>query len=146
MNPAPAPEDEACSEWGARAAATAALGDQSLRVDRWLWTARLFHTRALALEAVRGGHVRINGLPAKASRPVRPGDEVRVWRAGVTRVLVVRATAQRRVPARLVPQLYCETGESLAARAASRRSAPLSSGGRPTKRVRRQLGRLLRSD
>lgn len=123
-----------------------------LRVDKWLWTARLFLTRALALEAVHGGHVQVNGAPAKPSRLVGPGDELTIRRAGAQLVVIVRATATRRVPAREVPALYEETAASIAARqqARAQRAAPLSGvprlPGRPTKRNRRALNRFLRGD
>ena len=47
-----------------------------MRVDKWLWTARLFKTRALVVSAVRGGRVHLDGVAVKPSRDVRPGDEL----------------------------------------------------------------------
>lgn len=131
---------------------SALSGRVRLRVDKWLWTARLFLTRALALEAVQGGHVRVNGAPVKPSRLVGPGDELSVWRAGTQLVLIVKATATRRVPAREVPALYEETPASIARRAQARAArVPRPSGvprgqGRPTKRKRRAMNRFLRGD
>lgn len=131
---------------------SALSGTVRLRVDKWLWTARLFLTRALALEAVQGGHVRVNGAPVKPSRLVGPGDELRIWRAGTQLVVIVKATATRRVPAREVPALYEETAASIAGRAQARleRARPPAGGprssGRPTKRKRRAMNRFLRGD
>lgn len=117
-----------------------------VRLDRWLWAARLLKTRALAAEAVRGGRVHVNGRAVKPGRDVRPGDRVALTTSGsVTREVVVRGTAQRRGPATEAVGLYEETPESRAAReraAELRRLAPPPlpvSGGRPTKRDRRRL-------
>lgn len=120
-----------------------------LRVDKWLWTARLFHTRALALEAVQGGHVRLNGAVIKPSKLIGPGDELSVWKSGTQRVLVVRATTTRRVPAREVPNLYEETAASTARREQEREQRrlapnPAAGTGRPSKRQRASLYRLRR--
>ena len=120
-----------------------------LRVDKWLWTARLFHTRALALEAVQGGHVRLNGAVIKPSKLIGPGDELSVWKSGTQRVVVVRATTSRRVPAREVPKLYEETAASVAQREKQREQQrlapnPAAGQGRPNKRQRASLYRLRR--
>src|SRR4051812_50128504 len=70
-----------------------------VRIDKWLWAARLVKTRALAVDAIRGGRVKVNGAPAKPSKDVKPGDELE-FSAGVIRLTaVIRATAQRRLPA-----------------------------------------------
>lgn len=130
----------------------AAAGDTPalrLRVDKWLWNARLFHTRALALEAVQGGHVRLNGAVIKPSKLIGPGDELSVWKAGTQRVVVVRATTSRRVPAREVPNLYEETTASVAQREKQREERrlapnPAAGQGRPNKRQRASLYRLRR--
>jgi ribosome-associated heat shock protein Hsp15 len=117
------------------------------RLDKWLWAARLLKTRALAAQAVKGGHVEVNGRPSKPGRDVRPGDRVRLTTGPVAREVVVRATAPRRLPAAEAVLLYAETEASVAARerhAAERRLAPAplpAPGGRPTKRDRRRLER-----
>lgn len=115
-----------------------------MRVDRWLWVARLVKTRPLAAEAVRGGRVHVNGQAAKPSRDVRPGDELEITTGPVPRTVVVRGLAERRGPASEAALLYEETAASLAARerhVEDRRlmsaSRPVS-GGRPTKRERRR--------
>lgn len=115
-----------------------------MRIDRWLWAARLARTRPLAAEAVRGGRVHVNGQAAKPAKDVRVGDVVEVTTGPVPRTVVVRGLAERRGPASEAQLLYEETPESLAARErhgeerrllAAARPVP---GGRPTKRDRRR--------
>jgi ribosome-associated heat shock protein Hsp15 len=118
---------------------------ERVRLDRWLWAARLAKTRPLAVEAITGGRVQVNGRRVKPSREVGPGDEIEVTTGPVARTVVVRGVAQRRGPASAAALLYDETPESLAARerhVAERRlaQAPVAEpGGRPTKRDRRRL-------
>ena len=118
-----------------------------MRVDRWLWTARLFKTRGLAAEAVTGGRVHVNGVAAKPSRDILPGDRLEISIGSVRRTVIVRGAAERRVSAALAADLYEETEESIAERerqAEVRRLAgPVNLGGRPTKRDRRELDRLM---
>jgi ribosome-associated heat shock protein Hsp15 len=113
-----------------------------MRVDKWLWTARVFKTRGLAAEAVKGGRVHVNGVAVKASRELSPGDELEVTIGPVRRTLIVRGAAQRRVSAPEAATLYEETEASVAARererAARALGAPVNLGARPTKRDRRR--------
>ncbi|HEY6522571.1 MAG TPA: RNA-binding S4 domain-containing protein [Solirubrobacteraceae bacterium] len=113
-----------------------------MRIDRWLWTARLFKTRGLAAEAVKGGRVHVNGVAAKPSREVGPGDQLEITIGPMRRTVIVRGMAERRVSAAEAAPLYDETPESVAERerhAELRRLAgPLNLGGRPTKRDRRR--------
>ena len=113
-----------------------------MRVDKWLWTARLFKTRALAAAAVRGGRAHINGVAVKPSHDVGTGDEIAVTIGPVRRTVIVRGAAERRVSAAEAAMLYDETEQSVAERereAELRRLAgPLDLGGRPTKRDRRR--------
>jgi ribosome-associated heat shock protein Hsp15 len=124
--------------------------DDPVRVDRWLWAARLVKTRSLAAEAVKGGRVHVNGRAVKPSRDLRPGDRVDITTGPIRRTVMVRATAERRGPAREAALLYEETPESVEAReraAAERRaagSAMVNLGGRPTGRDRRRYERTLR--
>lgn len=119
--------------------------EEPVRIDQWLWAARFAKTRGLASEAVKGGHVEVNGRPVKPSRSVGPGDEVELSLGPVRRTLVIRATAVRRGSAAVAATLYEETAESRAAVARHREqrrlaAAPVAeSGGRPTKRDRRRL-------
>jgi ribosome-associated heat shock protein Hsp15 len=116
-----------------------------VRVDKWLWAARLTKTRALAAEAVKGGRVEINGQRVKPSKDVAPGDEIEVTTGPYRRTVIVKGLAERRGPAKEAALLYEETAESIAERerlAAERRlemPARPQAGGRPTKRDRRRL-------
>ena len=114
-----------------------------MRLDKWLWTARLFKTRAAAAEAVSGGRVHVNGAAAKPSREVRPGDELQISQGPSRRTVIVRGAAERRVSPREIEGLWEETPASLAEREAQRELRRLSRpvaglGGRPTKRDRRR--------
>jgi ribosome-associated heat shock protein Hsp15 len=113
-----------------------------MRVDKWLWTARLFKTRSLAAAAVKGGRVHVNGVAVKPSREVQAGEELAITTGPVRRTVIVRAAAQRRVSAAEAAKLYDETEQSVAERkreAEQRRLAgPLDLGMRPTKRDRRR--------
>ena len=122
--------------------------DDRVRLDKWLWAARFFKTRALASEAVAGGKVQVNGDRAKRARPVQPGDEIRIRQGPYEHHVVVRALSARRGPASAAAELYEETPASRAAREAmalqlkSLHAAFVPDKGRPTKKDRRELGRL----
>ena len=116
------------------------------RLDKWLWAARFYKTRALAAEDIAKGRLSVNDQAAKPSRELREGDRVELRQAGGSRTLVVRALTRLRGPAAVAQALYEETAESIAqrlARAAERKlhSEPALAieQGRPTKRDRRQL-------
>ncbi|HWC05953.1 MAG TPA: RNA-binding S4 domain-containing protein [Gemmatimonadota bacterium] len=121
-----------------------------MRVDRWLWTARWFKTRALATQAVAGGKVRLNGRRVKPAADLRAGEELEIVRGPYTYVVVVRGLAERRRSAAEAALLYEETEESREAREVRRiqmRDVPVPSyegKGRPTKRERRKLERARR--
>ena len=117
-----------------------------LRLDKWLWAARFYKTRALAAEEIGRGRVLLNGAPAKAGRELHAGDRLTLRQGGVERVVDVLQLSAVRGPAPVAQALYAETPESVAARlqaAEQRRLAaePASSieQGRPTKRDRRRL-------
>ena len=119
-------------------------------MDKWLWAARFYKTRALATEAVLGGHVHLNGLRVKPAKDVRVGDTLEIRIAAVHWTVGVRGLAERRGPASVAATLYEETPESRAGReqqALERRaSRPLGAdlGRRPTKQDRRRLEGLRR--
>lgn len=124
-----------------------------LRVDKWLWAARFYKTRSLAVEEIDRGRVRINDQEVRPSREVKAGDTVALRQGPVLRTLLVRGISSQRGPAPVAQQLYEETEESLAlrAQAAEQRrlhSEPASSleHGRPTKRDRRSLDKAGRND
>lgn len=120
----------------------------SLRIDKWLWCARFYKTRSLAAEEIAKGRISVNGLAAKASREVRPGDTVVLRQGPMQRIVVVRTLSGMRGPAPVAQQLYEETAESIALREKAqelRRLAPEPAAalheGRPTKRDRRDIDR-----
>lgn len=122
----------------------------SVRIDKWLWAARFFKTRSLATEAVAGGKVEVNGGRAKPAKTVKPGDEIRLRLGPYEHVLIVRALGERRGPASVAQTLYEETSASVAERhrlSEQRRVAPsgfvFDEGGRPTKKDRRVLSKLV---
>jgi ribosome-associated heat shock protein Hsp15 len=122
--------------------------DARVRLDKWLWATRFYKTRALASEAIAGGKVQVNGDRAKRARPVQPGDEIRIRQGPYEHHVVVRALSSRRGPASAAAELYEETPASRAAREAmalqlkSLHAAFVPDKGRPTKKDRRELGRL----
>jgi len=122
----------------------------ALRIDKWLWAARFFKTRALAVDAIDGGKVELNGHGVKPSREVKPGDEVRLRLGPYVHVVIVRRASDRRGPSAVAATLYEETAESRGAREklawTLKHAAPaIEPGeGRPTKKDRRDLDRLKR--
>ena len=117
-----------------------------LRIDKWLWAARLYKTRTLASKEFARGRVEVNGQEVKPAREVKVGDTVGLRQGPVTRTVVVKGLSGMRGPAPVAQQLYEETAESIKAReqaAERRRLAPEPAltieQGRPTKRGRREL-------
>lgn len=117
-----------------------------LRIDKWLWAARFYKTRSLAVEEIVKGRIEVNGAEVKPAREVKGGDTVSLRQGQVTRVVVVKAVSAMRGPAVVAQQLYEETPESVKAREAGaeqRKLAPEPAHsiehGRPTKRGRREL-------
>jgi ribosome-associated heat shock protein Hsp15 len=117
-----------------------------LRIDKWLWAARFYKTRALAVEEIGKGRVEINGLEVKPAREVKVGDTVVLRQGAVRREVIVRGLSGMRGPAPVAQQLYEETADSIQSReraAEQRRFAPEPAlsieQGRPTKRGRREL-------
>ena len=119
-----------------------------VRLDRWLWAARFFKTRALAGAAIGGGKVQFNGSPAKRAKGVAIGDELRIRRGPFEYVVRVRALSEHRGPPATAATLYDEDPESKRLRerlAEQLRVAPTlryDGKGRPTKRERREIERL----
>lgn len=90
--------------------------DHHVRLDRWLWAARFFKTRGIAVEAIAGGKVLYNGVRPKPAHVVRVGDEVRIRLGPYEHVVQVRELALRRGPAKQAQLMYEETEASMAAR------------------------------
>jgi ribosome-associated heat shock protein Hsp15 len=116
------------------------------RLDKWLWAARFYKTRSLAVEAIEQGRVEVNGERAKRAKAVGVGDTVRVRQPPFETVCLVRGISERRGPATVAATLYEETDASRAARAAlvaQLRAAPpgVYDTGRPSKKDRRDIDR-----
>ena len=123
--------------------------DTRVRLDKWLWAARFFKTRALAAEAIDGGKVDLNEARVKRAKLVQLGDEVKIRQTPFEHVIVVRGLSERRGPASVAATLYEETAASKAKRdalATQIRSMPHDDwdSGRPTKRDRREIHRFKR--
>jgi ribosome-associated heat shock protein Hsp15 len=116
-----------------------------VRIDKWLWAARLTKTRGIAADALKAGRVTINGAVAKPAREVKPGDVIELRVGGLRRTVTVDALSERRVSAKLAADLYTETRESVEARETAAEQRRLTrprfddGGARPTKRDRRRL-------
>jgi len=119
----------------------------SVRLDKWLWAARFFKTRAASSTAVAGGKVQVNGSRAKPAKQVQVGDNLRVRVGPYEWIVTVRAVTERRGSAKDAQLLYDESPEGHAARerlAEAHRIAPAPTyqgKGRPTKKERRELQR-----
>ncbi len=132
-------------------AETGAAG--GMRLDKWLWAARFFKTRKLAVEAINGGKVHLNGKRAKPGREIRPGSQLEVHKGSFEWDITVQVIPKQRRPASEAINFYLETEESIKRREQLseeqrrlRSNAPHSDKGRPTKRDRRQLDRFTGRD
>ena len=116
-----------------------------IRIDKWLWAARFFKTRALASRSCDLGRIQSNGIAAKPSREVRIGDRLHIVNEGGVFEVDVKGLSAMRGPAAVAQALYEETAESREARqrlAIQKKALDLSSPlpeGRPTKRDRRRI-------
>lgn len=118
-----------------------------VRIDKWLWAARFFKTRALAARACELGRIESNGQQAKASRDVRTGDLLQVKNDGGDFQVEVLVLSEMRGPAAVAQTLYRETEASREVRlklAEERKAMPhfeAAREGKPSKRDRRELDR-----
>jgi ribosome-associated heat shock protein Hsp15 len=119
---------------------------EEVRLDKWLWAARFYKTRSLAIDEIGKGRVSVNGQPAKPARSVHLRDRIELRREGTVRTVVVLGLSAVRGPAPVAQALYEETPESIAEREKQAQerhfgSEPAQSieQGRPTKRDRRKL-------
>jgi len=121
------------------------MQENAVRIDKWLWAARFFKTRALASAAVSGGHVQIGGSRVKASRTLQIGSRLQIRRGEEEFEIDVLTLSERRGPAKEAVLLYAETEESQARREAAREQRKLVGGamarpeGRPDKRDRKKI-------
>jgi len=118
------------------------------RMDKWLWAARFFKTRSLAAKACELGRIECNGQPAKPAREVHVGDLLQVKNEGGDFQVEVLVRSEMRGPAAVAQTFYRETEASreLRRRAAEERKAmphfEALREGKPSKRDRREIGRL----
>ena len=124
--------------------------NQRMRLDKWLWAARFFKTRALATEAINGGKIHLNGQRAKPGKDISVGVRLEISKDQYTWDLTVKALNAQRRPAAEAALLYEETAASLAKRQAEieRRRLEHEQGGapeqRPDKKDRRMIHRFKR--
>jgi ribosome-associated heat shock protein Hsp15 len=120
------------------------------RLDKWLWAARFFKTRALAAEAIEGGKVEVNGDKPKRAKNVKPGDRIGLRLGPYEHLLTVLAVSDRRGPATVAATLYQEDPEGKKQRERLREQHHLAppafdfGEGKPSKKQRRDLQRLKR--
>jgi ribosome-associated heat shock protein Hsp15 len=123
-----------------------------VRLDKWLWAARFFKTRALAATAIETGKVEVNGERVKRSKQLQVGDSLRIRLGPYYHIVTVRAVSEHRGPASVAAKLYEESDEGRKAREAMQlqgkiaRSVPGYDRGRPSKKDRRDIERLRRRE
>ena len=121
----------------------------AVRLDKWLWAARFFKTRQLAVESIEGGKVQVNGQRTKPGRNVQPGMCLRIHKGSLEWEIEVLGLCRQRRPASEAALLYSESEASRTRREALLRQqrdlglAADASGERPTKRDRRQIQRFV---
>ena len=121
-----------------------------VRLDKWLWAARFFKTRALAATAIESGKVEVNGERAKRAKQLQVGDELHIRLGPYHHVVTVRGVSEHRGPASVAATLYSESEEARKAREAMKvqvkaaQSIPGYDRGRPSKKDRREIERLRR--
>ena len=123
-----------------------------VRLDKWLWAARFYKTRALSADAIDAGKIEVNGERAKRARLVQAGDRVKIRLGPYEHVIAVKGVSEKRGSAPIAQALYEEDAASRQARekmAAHVRAMNANTGyesGRPTKKDRREIERLRRRD
>ena len=123
-----------------------------VRIDKWLWAARFFRTRALARDAIKGGKVQIDGVRVKPGRTLDLGDRLTIRRGEDEYTITVDDLGDRRLSASLAAEKYSEDPESKARREAAAEKRKLDWQARqdrqrrPDKRERRQIVRFTRKE
>ncbi len=118
------------------------------RIDKWLWSARIFKTRTIAADACKNGRVMVNDVQVKPSRMVKVGDKVSVRKSPVTYSFKILKTIEQRVGAKLLPEIYenvtpPDQYELLEMTRISGFVDRQRGTGRPTKKDRRQMDAFL---
>jgi ribosome-associated heat shock protein Hsp15 len=121
--------------------------DTIVRMDKWLWAARLFKTRAIATEAIKGGKVKINDTTVKPSREVKEGDIIQVQIEQLHKVVQVKTLIKNRVSAKQVQEVYTdltpkEEYERIEFMHAYKSEYRDRGAGRPTKKERRLIEKM----
>lgn len=121
------------------------------RLDKWLWTVRLFKTRSQATEACRGGKVKMSGVNAKPSKEIKAGDQIDIVQNGIRKSVRVRQIVKNRVGAKLVPEIMedltpVEEYEKLEMARKINSERRQKGLGRPSKKDRRNIDRLKNFD
>ena len=113
-----------------------------VRLDRWLWAARFFKTRSLAVDAIKHGHVTVNELKVKPARQIGVGETLRIRKAQLIYNVFVVNLSERRLGAELAKELYTETAQSIEQRTQRLQEIKAERQtyikGRPSKKDRRQ--------
>lgn len=119
-----------------------------LRLDKWLWAARFFKTRQLAVEAINGGKVHLNGQRTKPGKTVHPGARLRIHKGLLEWDIEIVQISRQRRPAAEAQHFYRETEHSVQQRKALveerrqlNKTSSKTAGGRPSKRDRRMIHR-----
>lgn len=126
--------------------------DNSQRLDKWLWAARFYKTRSLAVEAIGGGKVHLNNNRVKPSRLIKPSDILTISKPPYEHIITILGLSKQRRPAPEAQQLYIESDASIEKREQLReeiKSQPLGfrhDKGRPNKRDRRHIIKFIRKD
>jgi ribosome-associated heat shock protein Hsp15 len=123
------------------------MESEGVRMDKWLWAARLFKTRAIATDAIKGGKVKIDDAPVKPSREVKEGDVIQVQIEQLHKVVQVKTVIKNRVPAKMVPEVYTdltpqEEYERIEFMHAYKGEYRDRGAGRPTKKERRMIEKI----
>jgi ribosome-associated heat shock protein Hsp15 len=117
---------------------------EETRIDRWLCAVRLVKTRPMATQLCEGGHVDVNGHPAKPSTKVRAGDEVRALIATRERIVEVVRPIESRVGASVAETCFIDRSPPPVERPIEPGVMVIRGGGRPSKHLRRELDRIRR--
>jgi ribosome-associated heat shock protein Hsp15 len=115
---------------------------EETRIDRWLCAVRLVKTRPMATQLCEGGHVRVNGHPAKPSTKVRAGDVVHALTADRERIVEVVRPIEARVGAPVAATCYVDNSPPPVVRGIAPGIKAVRGQGRPSKRLRRELERM----
>ena len=108
-----------------------------IRLDKWLWAARFYKTRALATEATRGGKVHLNGQRFKPSHNAEIGHAIRIKKESIEQTVIIRELSGKRGPASTAQTLYEETRESIELREKRTQERKAMFEGMPQYTVRR---------